>query len=111
MEISYRDKKLKKTFENFSLLLRKYGDRQARKIIQRIQEFEAALNLYDIYLNPMANLHQLKGNRKGQLAVDVINPFRLVFIPFITGEISGYPNYLKSVYAIEIIEIVNYHKG
>ncbi|HSB78426.1 MAG TPA: killer suppression protein [Candidatus Methylomirabilis sp.] len=58
-----------------------WGAENARKIRQRLAELNAAATLADIGRLPPARPHALKGNRKGQFAVDVRHPFRLLFEP------------------------------
>lgn len=110
MDITYRNNKLKKIFKDSISLCKKYGHERARKITQRIREFEAALNLHDINLNPKAKLHPLKGDRHGQYAVDVIHPFRLILMPSKCAVIDDDVSFLKKVEAVEFIEVVNYHE-
>jgi proteic killer suppression protein len=104
MEISFKDEKLKKTLENHKLLQRKYGQEQAMKIVQRINELTAAENLYDITRLPQARLHSLSGNLKGCLAVDIKHPYRLILNPN-NGDLSDY----KSITKIQIKDIIDYH--
>ena len=42
---------------------------------------QAATSLEQIRSLPQARCHELKGNREGQLSVDVKNPYRLLFRP------------------------------
>lgn len=44
-------------------------------------ELAAAKTLADISRVPPARCHELTGNRKGQLSVDLEHPYRLLFIP------------------------------
>jgi len=41
----------------------------------------AATTLEDIKRLPGPRCHELKGNRAGQLSVDLDHPYRLIFIP------------------------------
>jgi len=56
-----------------------WGVENARKIRQRLAELNAAATLADVGRLPPVRLHTLKGDRKGQFAVDVKHPFRLLF--------------------------------
>lgn len=49
--------------------------------MQRMMELLAAETLADISKLPPARCHELTGNRKGQLSVDLEHPYRLLFIP------------------------------
>lgn len=104
MEISFSTRKLQKTCENHTKLKKKYGDIQARRIIQRLNELQAAANLHDISQLPQARLHPLTGNRKGQVAVDILHPYRIILLP-----LDGDKTNLETVTIIQIISIIDYH--
>ena len=94
MEVSFESGKHKKLCENEKKIQRKYGSEQAEKILLRIRQFKAAVNLYDIYVLPQMRLHPLKENRNGCLAVDLLHPYRLVFRP-VDGVLSDYATITK----------------
>jgi proteic killer suppression protein len=104
MEIVFKSKKLHKVFNDSSSLIKKYGNKHARKIVQRLNEFNAANSLYDIVILQAPRLHSLKGKMHGYWAVDLIHPFRLVIEPM-DGETTD----LKTVTEIKIIEVIDYH--
>ena len=60
---------------------RHLGARRGRRLQQRMMELKAATSLEDISRLPPARCHELTGNRKGQLSVDLEHPYRLLFIP------------------------------
>jgi len=60
---------------------RHLGAKRARRLQQRMMELKAAISLDDISRLPPARCHELTGNRKGQLSVDLEYPYRLLFIP------------------------------
>lgn len=80
MEITFKTNKLEKQLTNSSETLKTYGS-NAKKILQRIAELSAANNLAEMVFLPAARCHELKGNRKGEIAVDIIKNDRIVFIP------------------------------
>lgn len=104
MELSFKDKKLKKLYEDGVALKRKYGDLQARKIVQRINELLSAENLFDISKLPQVRLHLLKSEFKKCFALDIKHPFRVI-ITYLNGD----PSDLKSINRVMIIEIIDYH--
>ena len=104
MEIYFKNKKTEKVFNNFRTLSQKHGTRQAKKAIQRINEFTAAESLNDILILRAPGLHSLSGKLKDFWAVYLIHPFRLVFEP-----IDGDTVELKTVTKVKIIEIIDYH--
>ena len=112
MDIYFKTRKLQKLCSKESLATKELGAKSARKLQQRLMELYAADTLDDISKLPPARCHELKGNRKGQLAVDLAEGLRLVFIPATnpapTKEAGGLD--WRKVTEIEIIAIENYHR-
>ena len=111
MQITFKTTKLKKIFEQRSLLQKEFGDKCAKKIMLRISILKAAPNLDSVPKIKPDRCHSLDGNRKGQYAVDLLHPFRLVFIPdhedipeLETGGID-----LTKVTCIKILKVEDYH--
>ena len=104
MEIYFNNKKIENVFNSFNTLSKKHGDKQAKKIIQRISEFAAAESLNDIKMLNAPRLHLLSGKLKGFWAVDLIHPFRLILEP-----LDGNTEDLRTVTRVKIIEIIDYH--
>lgn len=63
-----------------SALVRAQGSRRAQLIRVRLDALYAATCLEDLR-NVSGRLHELKGNRKGQLSLDLDHPYRLIFVP------------------------------
>jgi plasmid maintenance system killer protein len=80
MKISYQYKKLEKTTADFKAISKHYGT-MAKKVNQRIKEMEASTTLEVLGKIPAARCHELKGDWKGYLAVDVSGNHRIVFKP------------------------------
>lgn len=78
MKIVFKNNKLKKSVESPRAILKNYGTR-AKLVNQRLNELEAAKNLNDFRNIPAANCHELKGQDKGKLAVDISGNFRIIF--------------------------------
>jgi len=111
MDIYFRTKKLQKVCSVSSEAQKHLGPKGARKLRQRMMELKAAVSLYDISRLPPARCHELTGNRKGQLTVDLNHPYRLVFIPAdnpVPRTSDGGLDW-PEVTEIEIIEIVDTH--
>ena len=104
MELEFQDKKLEKQCQNIKDLNRKYGNVQAKIIVNRLNQLQAAESLCDVSKLPQARLHGLSGDRQGQFAVDVQHPKRLIIVP-LNGDFKD----LKTVTKIKIIEIIDYH--
>lgn len=84
MEISFKTQKLAKIFNVQKQLIKTYGPRQAAKIQVRLAALRAAGNLGDFWppYNPPERCHELtEGKRKGQLSMDIVHPYRLLFVP------------------------------
>ncbi|MDI9540233.1 MAG: type II toxin-antitoxin system RelE/ParE family toxin [Bacillota bacterium] len=98
MEIEYKNNKIRKICTDASFVQKKHGLPMAEIIHQRIDEITAAESVEEMIKYRIGNCHRLKGNRKNQYAVDLIQPFRLVF--------------KRKEYNIQIayiIEIIDYH--
>ncbi len=111
MEIRFNRRKDQKTFESKRELQKKFGDPVARKIMARMGILKNAPNLTGVPTTPPTRLHQLTGNREGQFAVDLGQPYRLVFAPnhepLPTKDDGGLDR--GRVTAIIVLEVVDYH--
>lgn len=81
MEVSFASKSMQKKCSVDQVMRKHWGDKLAKKLQQRLWEFKGATSLQDLARTPPARCHELKGNRKGQLSVDLDHPYRLVFQP------------------------------
>jgi plasmid maintenance system killer protein len=111
LDIIFRKKKLEKVCTNQHTLIRTYGDRQARLIRRRLDELHAAANLQDLRTLPGPRCHELTGDRKGQLSVDLEHPYRLLFGPAndpIPRKEDGGLDW-SHITAVEIIQIEDTH--
>lgn len=86
------------------------GEKRAKIFHNRLNQLKAAATLQDVRHFP-GHFHELSGNRKGQWACDLDQPYRLIFVPHenpVPVDTNG--KYLWSeIKGIEIIEIINYH--
>lgn len=80
MDISFKNKKLERQLTTPRELFKKYGQ-LAPRVKQRIKELDDAVNLETMKKIPYANCHELKGNFKGKLALDLSKNYRLLFEP------------------------------
>ena len=80
MELSFSNRKLEKQLTDPRELTRTFGQ-LARKVNQRIMDLSDSRNLAMMRMIPAARCHELSGDRKGELAVDVSGNFRLLFVP------------------------------
>ena len=110
MEITYKNKTLRKYAEDEKYSIRKLGRTRSDLYIRRIGDLMALESLAGAKDLP-GNYHELTGDRKGQWACNLDQPYRLIFEPhenpiptnpagqYIWCEIKG----------VEIQEIDNYH--
>jgi len=108
MDILFRTRKLEKRCNKANSQSK---DRNEKELGKRLDEFKAARVLEDIRWLPQARCHELKGNLKGKLAVDLVHPQRLVFEPAdepIPTKPDGGLDW-KEVRAVRIITIEDYH--
>jgi plasmid maintenance system killer protein len=80
LDIIFNDKKLEKNCNDFKQAQRFYGEKRAKKLRQRLDELRAADVLADISNLPPPRMHQLVNNRKGEISVDLDQPYRLIFM-------------------------------
>lgn len=79
MEIHFKTKKLAKQLNNPKGM----GAQRIKLLRTRLARLAAASSLADLWppYSGAARCHELKGNRAGQLSVDLDHPYRLLFVP------------------------------
>ena len=111
MEIVFASRKLERACSSEREGDRVWGTENARKVRQRLAELSAAETLAVVAKFPPARLHGLKGNRKGQYAVDVKHPFRLIFDlvhdPIPQKDDGGVD--LERITRIRVLSVEDYH--
>lgn len=98
MVITYKNKRIEKVCTDAKTAERTYGQDMADKIHQRVDEINAADTVELMIQFRIGRCHPLSQNRKGQYAVDLVHPYRLVF------EKKG-----GEIQIANILEIVDYH--
>ena len=81
VDIEFRTGKLRKELREEKKLKQVQGPRRAELIMRRLGQIEAAPTLAILRTVPGPRCHELKGNRAGQLSVDLDHPYRLIFTP------------------------------
>jgi proteic killer suppression protein len=112
MDIVFKTGKLRKECNNSVLLVKRYGPSRAKLIRRRLDDLRAAGSLEQIRSLPQTRCHELKGNRAGQLSVDLDHPYRLIFIPAdnpVPIKPDGGLDWAK-VTRIEILGVENTHE-
>ncbi len=98
MEITYKYKRMERICSDFSVAKKEYGEKRAVYIHQRIDQLRSAETVEQIVDGHIGRCHPLKGNRRGQFAMDVGHPYRLIF------EKIG-----NEIQIVRILEITDYH--
>ena len=79
MQIEFRTKKLEKQYAQQKLAVKAYGNKVARKYIQRINIIKQANDFDELSGLPGLRCHPLKADREGQYAIDLTGFYRLIF--------------------------------
>ena len=98
LDITYKNKRIEKVCTHAKTAERTYGREMAEKNNQRIDEISAADTVEMMIQFHIGRCHALSQNRKGQYAMDLVHPYRLVF------EKKG-----TEIQIANILEIVDYH--
>lgn len=80
MDISFGSAKFQDQCNNQKLLVKHHGTLRAKRIKQRLDDLRAATILEEMRQLP-GRCHELRGDRSGQLSLDLDHPYRLVFEP------------------------------
>ncbi len=79
MDVTFKTKKLQKQYEASREAERAYGTDVARKYIQRVGIIKQARDIDELCAMPGLRCHELKGDRKGQRAMNLTGFYRLIF--------------------------------
>lgn len=101
MDITYKSRELEKICEDKKVSVKSYGIDMANKIKLRINEIRASDSVEEIIQYQIGRCHALVGDRFGEYAVDLVQPFRLIFIK---------DDDTKQIKVVKIMEIIDYHK-
>ena len=101
MKIIYSNKNIEKVCENALTATKKYGAEMADKIHMRIDQIIAAESVEEMIQFKIGRCHTLSQNRKGQYAVDLVHPYRLIF--------KKVEEEIRIVNVVNVMEIVDYH--
>ena len=110
MDIQFRTRSLQKKCNSLKEAQKAWGTDCGKRVMRRLDDLRAADTLEIMRFLP-GRCHELTENRKGQLAIDVRHPYRLVF------EVVNNPIPLKRdggldwtrTTAIRILEVEDYH--
>ena len=90
MEIEFQSSHLRKLCNEAKAAVRELGSDNAGKLRRRLDDLRAASSL-EVMRSLPGRCHELKGDRKGQLSIDLKHPMRLLFMP-IGPEIKNKPD-------------------
>jgi proteic killer suppression protein len=111
MDITFAQRKLEKIFNSDQALKQKFGARMAKVIAMRMAVLRNAQTLTMVSVVKPERRHQLHHKRDEQFAVDLVQPYRLVFEPN-HNPIPRKPDGgidTDQVTAITIVEVIDYH--
>ena len=98
LRITYKNNKLEKICTDHEVAEREFDKRMADKIRERINQLSAADSVEWLIQKRIGRCHPLVQNRKGQYAMDLVHPYRLVF-----------KKENEEIQIVKVIEIVDYH--
>jgi len=101
MEISFASGRERDLYQSKAALTAKYGEPMARKIVQRIEELQAARTPQQ--LPSGARFHEHSAKRRGLFSVNLVQPMRLIVRPTCV-----YKTWVE-ITSIEIYEIMDPH--
>ena len=111
VNITFADKKLQKLANDNRKMQKELGQVRAKILRKRLTQMQDATTLEDVRELP-GKYHELTGDRKGQWACDLDQPYRLIFTPhedpLPTNEDGQY--IWIEIVGVEVVEIINYHK-
>ena len=112
MEIRYKNKRIRNICENEKKAIKKYNKIIAEKLIFSIEFLKNSKSLKDVADYQNFRLHELKYERKGQLAIDLgkTTGYRLIIEPItVVNKEKGIISY-ESINVVEIMEVSNHYE-
>ncbi|NLC83705.1 MAG: plasmid maintenance system killer protein [Ruminococcaceae bacterium] len=94
----YKSKNLERVCTILAEAKKQHGMRMANLIHQRVEQIQAASSIEELVKFSIGRCHPLKENRKGEFAMDLVHPYRLVFVQV-----------KDQVEVVRIIMIEDYH--
>ena len=78
MQVEFRTHRLRSCYVNSSAGVREWGDKVARRYIERVNVLKAAKAAADLYKVAVLRFHPLKGDRQGQHSITLVDRWRMV---------------------------------
>lgn len=79
MIVKFKTKQLQLCYTEYRKASKTFGNNVARKYIQRINIIQQSHNLDELTRLPGLRCHALKGERRGQYAINLTGFYRLIF--------------------------------
>ena len=110
MEVQFATREIAKRLGSDKTRRKTFGDEIGHRVYRRLLELQAAPSLGAMKTLP-GRCHELTGDRKGQLAVDVTKNVRLVFEPADEPcpRLDDDGLDWGGVKSVRILEVVDYH--
>ncbi len=112
MHIEYGNKKTEEICTNLHTAKRKYPEKVAIKLMRAINFIENAESLQDVIRYGPFNFHDLKGDRKGQYAIDIDGrrgSYRIVLKPVDESSTDIYAT-AKSIKIVLVWEVSKHYE-
>lgn len=84
---TFKSKRLERVCTSDKAAIRAYGVEMAGKLVQRLNEIHAAESVDFLLAHRIGRCHELHGDLEGSLAMDLVQPHRLLFTR--DGRIQG----------------------
>ena len=111
MDILFASAKLRRVCSSRKEAVRRYGPVGGKRLMQRLDDLRAADNLELLRHLPQARCHELTGNLRGLLSVDLHHPYRLLLRPAnepVPRNPDGGLDWAR-VTAVEIVKVEDTH--
>jgi proteic killer suppression protein len=110
VDVTFASPRVQRLLESEKELRRAHGDRCAKKLMARVADLRAARTLEEFRSLP-GRCHELDGDRRGQLALELEGGKRLIFAPSGSDvrRVDGGLDW-RLVEGVRLIEVADYHK-
>lgn len=98
MKVKFKSKKLQKECTDYSITKKVYGEKMAIKIHHSLDTISAANSIEILVRGNIGRCHPLIGDRNGEYAMELVQPFRLCF-----------KKHIIEAETVIVISIENYH--
>ena len=111
MVLQYESSGMAKACATDKQMRKRWGEPMAARLRLRLTQLEAFVTLADASTLPAMRCHELTADRKGQIAIDLVHPHRLILRPdhdpLPTKPDGGLDRTL--VTKLVVVEVVDYH--